>query len=303
MATCRAHEYVVFVSKSGTTYGHDRLSIVALRRLFIIAKHLTPTAPVALTLMLFGSAPLAKAQTPRSRELVVRVTDTSGVVVPGARLFLLPDKRPVRTDAKGEYTFINLRRQAYRLEINRLGFAPGFLNIESGDTRSRIEVQLKSLPQELDATVISERQGRLARVYERQAKHLGFVVFAADIPRYRAFSVPDLFARVPEFYRMLNRTVSCRNKKIFVDGRNVPPGWGIEEYVTPQEIMAIEVHASADFIHEDFLKFEPDAPGLQPSNKIGVINLGSGPPRVSQSLSGTCNPVVLIWTWWYRPSH
>jgi hypothetical protein len=169
------------------------------------------------------------------------------------------------------------------------------------DTGVSVEVRLDPLPLELTPTVISERQDLLPRVYERQSKHLGYVVFSEDLPQYQAFSVSDLFFRVPRFFALLSRTKSCRRTNIYVDGRSLPPEWDIDEYVKLSEVTAIEVHSSADFIREDFLQYAPDLPTPASPQRLGAINLGTSAPMASQGLSGRCGSVVMVWTKWYRP--
>jgi hypothetical protein len=110
------------------------------------------------------------------------------------------------------------------------------------------------LPQQLATTVVSDRQSLLPRVYERKEKHLGHVLLADDLSNYPAVSVSDLFRSVPRFYSILTGTKSCRDVTVYVDGLTFPPDWKLDEYIRPAEIAAIEVHGSADFVHEDFLK-------------------------------------------------
>jgi hypothetical protein len=260
-------------------------------------KHRVSFLVLTLTVFVWSSA--MQSQSPGS--LVVSVTDTAGHGVDGARLVLSPRNRIGRTPSMGVFVFPQLRVGIYRLEIHRLGFSPVVLTVDVPTAGTKVEVQLTPLPQQLAATIISERTGRLPRVYERQSRHLGHVLFAEDLPRYRAFGVSDLFRRVPEFYAMLNRTKSCRNRQIFVDASHLPPGMEVDDYVKPDEVEAIEVYPSADFIHEDFLSYAPDPPTPRPTQSVGAIRLGTRPPRVSQGLSGTCSQVVMIWTKWYRP--
>ncbi len=236
-----------------------------------------------------------------SGALTVIVVDTEGRGIEGARMLLTPSDRIGRSAANGAYVFRNLRPGTYRLAINRLGFSAAASLVVVPDSGALVEIRLNPVAARIAGQVISDRRERIPRVYERQAKRLGHVIFAEDISQYDAFDVPDLFSRVPRFSGLLNAVKSCRNNTIYVDGRNLPPEWKVEEYVRLDEIEAIEVHASADFIREDFLKYSPDPPSPPPPQRIGPITLGTRPPRVGQSLKGTCGRVVMIWTWWYRP--
>lgn len=255
---------------------------------------------IAICLLVHLTVSAASAQQLIPRALTISVQDTAGGGVDGARLLLSPGKKTARTAANGLYTFGRLTPGNYRLEVNRLGFAPAAVDLSVPDSGAWATVRLSPLPRQLEAAVISERRQQLPRVYDRQRKRLGHVVFAEDLPKYQAFSVADIFMRVPEFSALLSATRTCSTRSIFVDGLHVPAQWKVEEYVRPEEIMAIEVHRSADFIKEDFLTFAPDPPTPRPSVRVGAITLGARPPRVSQSLTGTCGRVVLIWTWWYR---
>ena len=257
----------------------------------------------AACLLLVLGVPTASAQQPMPRALTISVLDTAGVGMDGARLILLPGKRIARTGADGLYTFAQLKRGTYRLQVNRFGFSPFAVDVLVPDSGAMVKVELSPLPQQIEAAVISDRREQLPRVYERQRKHLGHVLFAEDLPQYQAFGVSDLLTRVPRFYALLTATKSCRSTHVYVDGLQLPFEWKLDDYVKPQEIAAIEVHSSADFVKEDFLVFKPDPPTPAPTQRLGAINLGTPPPRVFQSLTGTCGRVIMIWTWWYRARH
>ena len=126
------------------------------RRLAIVALCLRWSALLIATLAWSSSA---QSQNPGS--LVVSVTDTAGRGVDGARLILTPRNRIGRTPPTGVFVFSELRAGAYKLEVNRLGFSPVVVSVDLPKTGTRIEVQLTPLPQQLTATVISERKGRL----------------------------------------------------------------------------------------------------------------------------------------------
>lgn len=181
-----------------------------------------------------------------------------------------------------------------------MGFTPAAVDVIVPDSGANISVKLAAIPQSLATTVISETRLRLPRVFERKEKHLGHVLFAEDLPQYQVMNVSDLLQRVPRFYELLTATRSCRGATVFVDGLHLPPESELDEYVRPEEVAAIEVHSSADFIHEDFLTFPPDPPTPAPTKMLGPIRLGTPPPRVFQNLSGTCRRIVMVWTWWYR---
>lgn len=232
--------------------------------------------------------------------LLVTVLDSAGRSLDDARLFITPGNKLGRTGEVGRFLFSNLRAGSYRVQINRLGYIPTTMTVAVPDSGIGITARLERAAQQLEPVLVSERKAQLPRVYERQQKHLGHVLFSEDLPRYQAFSVSDLLVRVPEFSALLSATRTCRSLTVFVDGLNVPPEWELDEYVKPAEIAAIEVHQSADFIREDFLKSAPDPPTPPPTQTIGPIRLGTRPPKVSQSLSGTCGRIVMIWTWWYH---
>lgn len=81
-----------------------------------------------LALVLLGGAPDAGAQGPLSATLRGSVLDSSGSVVPGARVTLANVRttatRTLTTGAGGGYVFAALAPGPYRLKVERAGFAP-----------------------------------------------------------------------------------------------------------------------------------------------------------------------------------
>jgi hypothetical protein len=230
--------------------------------------------------------------------LIGTVRDAKGIPVPDAEVTVA--SKASRTDSYGRFTIADLLAGSTSVVVRRLGYAPAKIPVQlSAGQTVQVQIQLTVTPQMLTAMSVEARRDRLSRVFERQAKHLGATLFAEDIPRYRQHDVGGLLQFVPAFAGILARTKTCAGGAAFVDGRPVPPMTGLSEYVHLNDIEAIEVFKSADFVDEIFVStpFSPEA--APPVHKIGQMTLGTDPPKMG-SIKGRCQRLILVWTKFYR---
>ena len=263
--------------------------------------------------------------------IVGTVHDTAGAPVAHAEVRLSPDGPSVLTRGDGRFSIGGMGEGEHRLLIRRIGFQSTAADVVTGPGVIEIDVELTHLPRLLPEVVASARRARLPRVYERMDKGLGVTVFAEDLASYRDQDVTDLFDRfMPRFRRVLQAPNRCGKEIYFVDGVRTPPAsWEktpppptIGQFVSVDDIDAVEVFPSADFVNEDFLL---DTDVASPGSLAGAgatrtvtstsargrvatttsasggagIRMGS-PLQHPLSLTSSCRRVVLIWTKYYR---
>ena len=283
-----------------------------------------------------GGAVRGRAQTADVAVMGV-VRDSASRPIRGAAVEVLPDGPRAVTRDDGRFVLRGLRRGDHRLFVRRLGYQPAVSDVSVETGTLEVEIELELSAQRLAPQIVSARRERLPRVYERMDEGLGVTMFAEDLETYRGQSLTDLFDRfMPRFRRVLQAPVRCGKEIYFVDGVRTPPvAWEkssppptIGDFVTVEDIDAVEVLRSADFVDEDFLvdsdlstagalgggtappgaasptrsasgsARQRPSPVTQPSSTTGVINMGSPLPG-SRPLSTSCRRVVLIWTKYY----
>lgn len=253
------------------------------------------------------AAAVLLGQTASDGRIEVMVRDEAGAGVVNAVVRLPPSQRAVTTGSDGRAAFGNVAAGPYTLEVRRLGYEPakvrGFM-VNSG--RNEHIVTLKALARVLPEMVIAERRKRLARVYERQDKGLGVVQFAEDLAPYRGMTADDILLFNGKLSAKLVAPKRCGRRVVYVDGYRTPPAsWekthpppSLSDFVRIDDIVAIEVHTSADHLQERFLYDDPDAFAAE-DRRFGAVGFGRTMNPGAVPLSSTCRRIVMIWTRFY----
>lgn len=273
------------------------------------------------------------------------VRDTLGQPIRGVEVRVLPSGPTALSRADGRYELRELAPGDYRLLARHVGFRPTLNGVTIGRDIMELDIELERVPQLLETQLVSSRRERLPRVYERLDKHLGVTMFAEDLAAYRGQDVTDLFEKfVPRFRSILHAPGRCGRPIYFVDGVRTPPViWEktsppptIGDFVSVDDIDAVEVFRSADFVNENFLVDDdmfvadppdgggasstrtaapPKPPGTGKSILEGSAGASSARGRTagtnsaiyqgsplpgSRPLTGGCRRVVLIWTRYFE---
>jgi len=198
--------------------------------------------------------------------LTGRVLDPNGAALPRARVAVAGDSAVTLSDAEGRFTLRNLRSGTRALSVRRLGFEPAEVAVAlHAHTPSDVTVRLGQFVPVLDTVLVVARQDRgLERVgFSRRKKSgLGYYITPDVIENRHAYDLPSLLTTAP----MLRQTSA--GSRTIVTGRgnglgggcvnwfvdNIPwMGGGIEDFVRPDEIAAIEVYSSG-FTPGEFIR-------------------------------------------------
>lgn len=224
---------------------------------------------VAAALCLF--APSAAAQQIPVRG---RVVDAAGAAVSQAEVVLLPDSLHATTDDSGRFSLGTLADGRHILRVRRLGYAPAFVPFITPLSNALV-VKLQPLPVTLQAVVTNALSARLPRVVQREEEHLGVQLYGPRLDsllhRHEGMTVEELLPWDRAVALKLTSSRGCENA-IYVDGDSARAP--IQFYISKDEIGAIEVFNSPDFLHEPFL-----------------------PPGTP---AGKCVQLILIWSKYYR---
>jgi len=141
----------------------------------------------------------ADAQTARGA-VAGRVTDTSGAVLPGAKVALQPSGLTVVSDANGQFIITNVVPGDYTLTVNYVGFAPYSqqLTLTAGQV-NRISAAMKVANASESIVVTSERgHGEAAAINEQRESDNILQVLPVDvITSLPNTNIADAVGRLP----------------------------------------------------------------------------------------------------------
>ena len=197
------------------------------------------------------------------------VRNAQGVAIPGAEVWLDgTDRRAVSNDS-GEYRLDAAASGRAKLMVRRVGFRPGSkrLSLASGDRKS-VSFTLEGLVDELDAVVVTAREGangRLREFWARRMVGIGVFITRAEIERRHPPQTADLFQGVMGL-RVVARGGGGESTKLvtgrqaisaspransaasnscafqyYVDGIFMSPGTFTVDDIAPSDIEAIEI--------------------------------------------------------------
>lgn len=217
----------------------------------------------------------AGAQTVRGR-----VVDERGAAVVRAEVQVLPSSIPVLTDAAGNFTVGDVTPGLDSIRVRRVGFTMAIERFLVPVTAPRLTIVLHHAAAMLDTMHTLAIEQRLPRMFDRMQNHLGAALYGPALDsmfaRGGSRSLADMLAIDKRFAMVVKRPHSgllC----VFVDGIDIQGP--IEEYVREDEISAMEVFSSTDFVHEPF-----------PFEHLD--------PNTGKRL--TCGRLVLVWSKYYQ---
>lgn len=195
------------------------------------------------------------------------VFDAAGAPLAGARVSLNTGPDAALTDSTGRFDLTGQRSGTQSLVVRKVGYQPAEVIVHLSRREPReVTVELATFVPVLEAVVVEARRGAaLERIgfMERRRTGLGRFMTQDDLNKRHAIEVSDFLRHLPAA-RASGFNEACTH--YWVDGnrwRESTP----DEFMTPQEVAAIEIYDGADV-----------------------------PPQF-QSFEGTCR-VVVIWTKW-----
>ena len=188
----------------------------------------------------------------------------------------------VRTDTRGEFDLSSSTGGRALMIVRRLGYRPGFVAVELrlGDT-TRIGYALSRNAQQLAEVEVRAEGGirtsaRVAGFEARRARGIGRFITQEEIERRRTVDVSDMLrgmlsVEVRDLPYGLGRSVISRRgsklsptgipvecpMQVWVDG-TMHVGSN-PDFVSPKEIVGIEVYAGAATMPEEFKRTHSDA--------------------------------------------
>ena len=202
------------------------------------------------------------------------MVDSAGAAVSQAEVILLPDSLHAITNDSGGFSFGPLADGKHILRVRRLGYAPAFVPFIT-PLSSALIVKMQPLPVTLQTIVTNALSARLPRVIQREENHLGVQLYGPRLDsllhRHEGMTVEELLPWDRAVALKLMSSRGC-DKAIYVDGDSIRAP--IRFYISKDEIGAIEVFNSPDFVNEPFMR--PDDP------------------------AGKCVQLILIWSKYYK---
>lgn len=203
-----------------------------------------------------GAAPTSSVR--RGNAILTgRVLDPNGAGLPRARVSVNGDSAVTLSDAEGRFELRSLRSGTRTLSVRRLGFEPVELPVSlHARSPTDVTVRLQQFVVVLDTVRVVARQDRaLERIgFSRRKKMgMGYYLSPEQISRTTAYDLPTLLATAPMLRREYfggRAVVTGRPHGVgagcvtwWVDG-NPWMGGGIEDFIRPDEVAAVEVYSS-----------------------------------------------------------
>src|SRR5580700_1651959 len=131
--------------------------------------------------------------------LVGRATDTSGAVLPGARVRLQPGDFTAATNEQGEFNLIGIAPGNYTLTISYVGFTTFTQQVQvTAGQVSRVEVQMKVAIANEEVTVVADAQGVAQAINEqRTSDNILDVMSEGVIQSLPNENIADVVGRMP----------------------------------------------------------------------------------------------------------
>lgn len=202
------------------------------------------------------AAPGAHAQQSR---LEGRVVDTTGAPVANADIIVLPDSLHATTSPSGQFSVGPVPNGPHTIRIRRLGYQLVDTTV-STPAAAPFVFRMVQIPVTLQTVVAEALSARLPRVVLRAQEHVGVQLYGSRLDsllhRVSGTTVEEDLSFDRAAALKLMATAHCPHL-VFVDGiQTTAP---IRYYVSKNEIAAIEVFNSPDFVHEPFIDGEVKA--------------------------------------------
>jgi Carboxypeptidase regulatory-like domain/TonB-dependent Receptor Plug Domain len=197
--------------------------------------------------------------------LTGRVATSEGTPVPGARIRVIGTDLSTVADARGDYRLAGVPTLTQKLDVRMLGYTPIELPFELGDGGAAL-VNVVLVPIPLEPLEVVERTALtpgLMGFEERAARGPGTFFTREAILRMHARQFTDILRRVPGLqvrqmsgYGNLNIQTRGSNCQVlfYMNGTAfpLPNDVPINQYVSPDEVVGVEVYSGSSEIPAEF---------------------------------------------------
>ncbi len=222
------------------------------------------------------AAPGAHAQQSR---LEARVVDTTGTPVEGADVVVVPDSLHATTSSSGRFSVGPVRNGPHTIRIRRLGYQLVDTTVTT-PAAAPFVFRMVQIPVTLQAIVANALSARLPRVVLRQQHHIGIQIYGTRLDSLLHRVSGTTVEEDLTFDRAAGRKLLATSHRdclraVYVDGDSTRAP--IRYYISKDEIAAIEVFDSPDFVNEPF------------SDEMD-----------SAKIMDACVQLILIWSKYYK---
>ncbi|MEI8255013.1 MAG: TonB-dependent receptor [Deltaproteobacteria bacterium] len=211
----------------------------------------------------------AQASVPAVTIVFGLVRNVSGVAIPGAEVWIEGTNRRVVSNDSGEFRLDSVPSGRVKVLARRVGFRPDSkrVSLAQGDAK-QVKFMLEGMLEELDAVVVTAREGasgRLREFWARRMVGIGVFVTRDEINRRHPPQTADLFQGVMGIHVMTRsgngeptRIVTGRQAvsaiprgnsaasnqcpmQYYVDGIFMSPGSFSVDDISPMQIEAVEI--------------------------------------------------------------
>jgi Carboxypeptidase regulatory-like domain/TonB-dependent Receptor Plug Domain len=223
-----------------------------------------------------GSGTTAEIPRDTAGILTGRVVAADGIPIAQARVRVIGHSSLVLSDNDGRFTIAAVRAGAQVLEVRLLGYAAyvQWVKVSAGQTLD-VSVTLVAAPVPLKAVEVKGAEPlrpALAGYEQRRAHGNGHFLNQAEIARIQPHVITDVLRRIPgvmlqpaagsfglnDAVRM-NRTIGISGSRncpvlFYVNGMplQVTGDQSIDQYVAPEDVVAIEVYSGSSQIPPEF---------------------------------------------------
>jgi hypothetical protein len=256
---------------------------------------------LGVTVLLLGVCKPAAAQE-RSGVVQGRVTGSGGAPLGNAQVVIVDAGLSTLSDAAGRFRLSGIPSGAQVLEIHFVGYQTGVHQVEIvGSEAVIVQVTMELQPVELEEVGVRGRAalpGHLQGFYDRRERGAGHFFTHEEIVRMQARAFTDVLRRVPgvdvrpasgrygtaQSIQMGRATGIAGSRECpvlyFLNGQRFPvaPELGINHFVRPDEIAAVEVYAGSS-------RLPPQFHGSRHNARCGVVVIWTrtGPVRGSSA--------------------
>lgn len=224
------------------------------------------TAAYAAPIVAVAALPVLPPVPARSGDLTGIVTDSDGVAIPSAEVFVVAFGVVVYTDEKGAFRLPALPPGDHELRVRRIGFHPRTrtLSVQQGESWQLL-VSLDPAPVTLTPVGVtaSAPTGKMAAFERRRHGNVGVFITRDQISARRAMHLSDIMRTMPGVTMAHGRTqdkVQMRpaplggrfdcSPDFYVDGLYVP-GLDIDA-IPPNDVQGIELYRGPSDTPVDF---------------------------------------------------
>lgn len=227
-------------------------------------------AMMLVTTQIGAQAPAREqASVPAVTIVFGHVRNVSGVAIPGAEVWIEGTNRRVFSNDSGVFRLDSVPNGRVKVQVRRVGFRPDSkrVSLAQGDAK-QVKFMLEGMLEELDAVVVTAREGasgRLREFWARRMVGIGVFVTREEINRRHPPQTADLFQGVMGIH-VITRSGNGESTRIvtgrqavsaiprgnsaasnqcpmqyYVDGIFMSPGSFSVDDISPIQIEAVEI--------------------------------------------------------------